>query len=78
MRSHNRVISAVSTERLGSFLKDDFEPRVAASLPSFLKLRAHTFKLAILPEQAKPIVPFGQEFSRKEHGADRSLQLALR
>lgn len=32
MRSHSWDISAVSTDRLGSFLNVDFEPRVAASL----------------------------------------------
>jgi hypothetical protein len=32
MRSHNCVISAVNTERFGSFLNVDLEPRVAASL----------------------------------------------
>ena len=32
MRSHNCEISAVRTDRLGSFLKDDLGPRVAASL----------------------------------------------
>ena len=32
MRSHSWEMSAVSTERLGSFLKEDFAPRVAASL----------------------------------------------
>lgn len=32
MRSHNCEISAVKTDLLGSFLKDDLEPKVAASL----------------------------------------------
>jgi hypothetical protein len=32
MRSHSWEISAVSTDRLGSFLKVDLEPSVAASL----------------------------------------------
>jgi len=32
MRSHNSEISAVRTDRLGSFLNDDLEPKVAASL----------------------------------------------
>ena len=32
IRSHNCEISAVKTDRLGSFLNDDLEPKVAASL----------------------------------------------
>lgn len=32
MRSHSCEMSAVKTERLGSFLKDDLAPRVAANL----------------------------------------------
>lgn len=32
IRSHNWVMSAVSTERLGNFLKVDLDPKVAASL----------------------------------------------
>lgn len=32
IRSHNCEISAVKTDRLGSFLKDDLEPSVAANL----------------------------------------------
>lgn len=32
IRSHNWEISAVRTERFGSFLNVDFDPKVAASL----------------------------------------------
>lgn len=32
MRPHSWEMSAVRTERLGNFLKEDFAPRVAASL----------------------------------------------
>jgi hypothetical protein len=32
MRSHNCDISAVRTDRFGSFLNEDLDPKVAASL----------------------------------------------
>ena len=38
MRSHNCEISAVKTDRLGSFLNDDLEPNVAASLPEKIQM----------------------------------------
>lgn len=37
MRSHNCVISAVRTERFGSFLKEDRDPSVAANLSNEIR-----------------------------------------
>lgn len=39
MSPHSCAISAVSTERRGSFLKDDFAPKVAASLEPYAQRR---------------------------------------
>ena len=59
-------MSAVSTERLGNFLKADFEPNVAANLAGG-SFKAHSRLDDRLPKETKAAVAFGEKFWRKEH-----------
>lgn len=85
MRSHSCAISAVNTERLGSFLKVDLEPRVAASLFSWagkinkISLRSSEKSQATQkasPKETKTTVSFFQQLGSKEHDKLRRTQRA--
>ena len=67
IRSHNCEISAVRTERFGSFLNIDFEPKVAASLQDVVTKSITGHKGGLLPEKAKTAISFGKQLWREKH-----------
>ena len=59
-------MSAVSTDRFGSFLNVDFEPSVAASLSRINKPFRYGIKV-FLPQKTKATVSLCQQFRSKKH-----------
>jgi NADH:ubiquinone oxidoreductase subunit C len=57
-------------ERFESFLKVDFDPKVAASLLDFRRRKRIKIWKA-LPEEAKSTVPSGEQFWREKHRYER-------
>ena len=68
---HSSDMSAVKTERFGSFLKDDFAPSVAASLHELSAYSLLSFTRGVgehVPEQTIAAIPTLQQVWREEHG----------
>jgi len=73
MSKQSCEISALSTLRLGSLLKDDFAPSVAASLVArWSAFFARQDSRSDIPEQTKPAVTTGEQLSREEHEGEVS------